>query len=192
MTREEWLIIQKHDEVYDGSLWIASEISGFVCRPSCRMHPESARHLKVFHTLQEALDAGFGPCPHCHPERDDSIRSQAALAQSARQYIDAHYTEKFSLKELAGALFVDGSYLERVFKRETGSTLLWYHNYVRCEEAKRLLEDPSLPVAWIADQVGDGSPSHFSRIFRKYIGCSPTEYRGSYLLTGESGSIARL
>ena len=61
------------------------------------------------------------------------------LTHMAREYVQAHSEEKFSLQAIADALFVNGSYLLRVFKANTGHTLLWYHNHTRCENAKRLL-----------------------------------------------------
>ena len=51
------------------------------------------------------------------------------LTLAAKEYIEAHSAEKFSLQAVADALFVNGSYLLRVFKANTGHTLLaaWYH-----------------------------------------------------------------
>ena len=73
--------------------------------------------------------------------------SSAALADAARLYIETHSTDKFSLQAVADALFVNGSYLLRVFKAYTGHTLLWYHNYIRCEKAKSLLTDFDLSIS---------------------------------------------
>lgn len=179
MTREEWQIIREHDKRYDGVLWIASKKTGFVCRPSCVKRSNDAKKLIVFRSFESAAADGFRPCPYCHPEQPDLKNAGTALVQAAKEFIEEHYSDKFSLEKMALALFVNGNHLARVFKNGTGYTLLWYHYYIRCETAKRLLADPSLSVAWIAEQVGDASPSHFSRIFRKYVGCSPSEYRES-------------
>ena len=61
------------------------------------------------------------------------------LTQSAVAYIEAHYKEKFSLQTMACELYVNGSYLLRVFKKYTGFTPLAYHHHVRCQQAKELL-----------------------------------------------------
>ena len=74
------------------------------------------------------------------------ITAGKRLARQAGYFIREHSEQKFSLEEIAGALFVNGNYLSRVFKRETGCTLLWYHNAVRCEKAKRLLSGSGLSV----------------------------------------------
>lgn len=105
--------------------------------------------------------------------------SSAALAEAARAYIEAHSKEKFSLQAISSALFVNGSYLLRMFKAHTGHTLLWYHNYVRCERAKALLIESGLPIAQIGDEVGFVSSAHFSHVFKKTTGVTPTEYRAA-------------
>jgi len=99
------------------------------------------------------------------------------LALQAAYYIREHSEQKFSLSEIAGALFVNSNYLARVFKHETGRTLLWYHNAVRCENAKKMLLETKLSVAEIGSAVGYISPAHFSHQFRKITGLSPSEWR---------------
>ena len=100
------------------------------------------------------------------------------LARQAEYFIREHSEQKFSLDEIAGALYVNGNYLSRVFKRETGQTLLYYHNAVRCEKAKQLLTDTDLSVSEVSEAVGFVSPAHFSHIFRKMTGTAPSSWRG--------------
>ena len=99
------------------------------------------------------------------------------LTQSAMAYIESHYKERFSLQAMAGELFVNGSYLLRVFKKYTGFTPLAYHNHVRCERAKELLSNTRECVSDIGEAVGFVSSAHFSHVFKKTEGCTPTEYR---------------
>ena len=103
--------------------------------------------------------------------------SGKTLCEAAQTYIEAHSAEKFSLDEMSKALFVNGSYLLRVFKRQAGMTPLCYHHRVRCAKAKNLLTDTSLSVSQVGESVGFVSSSHFSHIFRKTEGCTPSEYR---------------
>ena len=100
-----------------------------------------------------------------------------ALTQAAKAYIETHSAEKFSLQELASALYINGCYLLRTFKQQTGITLLSYHHQVRCEKAKVLLTQTDKCVSEIGEAVGFVSSSHFSHIFRKMEHCTPTEYR---------------
>jgi two-component system response regulator YesN len=105
------------------------------------------------------------------------ITAGKRLARQAGYFIREHSEQKFSLNEIAGALYVNGNYLARVFKRETGHTLLWYHNSIRCERAKQLLSDTDLSVSEVSEAVGFVSPAHFSHVFRKITGFAPSSWR---------------
>ena len=100
-----------------------------------------------------------------------------ALSEAAQAYMEAHSEEKFSLQEMAKALYVNGSYLLRAFKRHTGVTPLSYHHQLRCAKAKTLLAETDLTVSQVGEAAGFVSSSHFSHIFRKTEGCTPSEYR---------------
>ena len=75
-------------------------------------------------------------------------------------------------------------YLAKCFKRVTDSTLLQYHNLIRCEKAAELLRTTDLSIEIISGQVGYATASHFSRTFRIVYHCSPMEYR-----KGKNGRI---
>ena len=102
------------------------------------------------------------------------------LTRSVADYIETHYKEKFSLQAMAGELFVNGSYLLRVFKKHTGYTPLAYHNHIRCEQAKKMLVDSGESVSVIGETVGFVSSAHFSHVFKKEAGCTPSEYRNRH------------
>lgn len=108
------------------------------------------------------------------------------LTKAAQEYIEKHSREKFSLDQIAGALYINGSYLARTFKQSTGMTLLHYHHLVRCGEARDLLLHTDKSVSEIGSITGFATSSHFSHIFRKMMGCTPSEYRRLWLTnTGE-------
>ena len=108
----------------------------------------------------------------------ESSRTTAGkrLARQAAYFIREHSEQKFSLSGIAGALFVNGNYLARVFRRETGRTLLWYHNHTRCENAKRLLTSDR-SISQVGEETGFVSSAHFSHVFRKTTGMTPSEFR---------------
>ena len=103
--------------------------------------------------------------------------SGEALARAAMAYIEAHSAEKFSLRAMAGALFVNGSYLLRTFKRYAGCTPLVYHHRMRCAVAKELLAGSDKSISEIGEIAGFVSSSHFAHVFGKMEGRTPTEYR---------------
>ncbi len=102
------------------------------------------------------------------------------LAEAARRYIEAHSKERFSLEQLSGALYVDKSYLSRIFRRYTRMTPLGYHHLVRCEKAKEMLLQTDKSISEIGEMAGFVSAAHFSHIFRRTEGCTPGEYRLSH------------
>ncbi len=122
--------------------------------------------------------SGIGPGASHGPEGKKT--GGEMLAQSVRAYIESHYRQRFSLQAMAGALYVNGSYLLRVFKKHTGFTPLAYHNHVRCEHAKKLLSGTAGSVSEIGEAVGFVSSAHFSHVFKKSEGITPTEYRTAH------------
>ena len=105
--------------------------------------------------------------------------SGEATVQAAMDYIESHSAEKFSLKAISEALFINGSYLLRLFKSRTGQTLLGFHNRVRCERAQALLRDTEKSISEVGEAVGFVSSAHFSHVFKKIVGMTPTQYRVS-------------
>lgn len=109
------------------------------------------------------------------------------LIEAAKAYMDAHSAEKFSLEKMAGALYVNGSYLVRAFKRCTGRTPLEYHHLMRCEKAKDMLRGSDLTISEVGEAAGFVSSSHFSHIFRQIVGCTPSAYRELCRMDGQEG-----
>ena len=102
------------------------------------------------------------------------------LVKAAQAYMEAHSAEKFSLEKMAKSLFVNGSYLTRVFRQHTGMTPLAYHHRLRCKKAKELLAGSTLTISQVGEAVGYVSSSHFAHIFRKLEGCTPGEFRKNH------------
>ena len=112
----------------------------------------------------------FAPASH-------AVHTGNRLVSAAEDYLARHSTEKFSLQEIASALYINGSYLLRVYKAHTGHTLLWYHSHLRCEKAKELLTESDLSISEIGEAVGFVSSAHFSHVFKKQTGMTPSAWR---------------
>lgn len=108
-------------------------------------------------------------------------RSSTRLVSAVETYLTEHSDDKFSLQETAREMHVNGSYLLRVYKAHTGHTLLWYHNHIRCKKAKELLAKNDLGISEIGEAVGFVSSAHFSHIFKKMTGMTPSSYRLSQI-----------
>ena len=177
LTEEQWRAIELNDASYDGLFYYGVKTTRNVCRPSCPARRCRRDHAIAFDTLEEALSAGYRPCSRCRPDRPDWRGARAELAENAKKWIDERYTEKFTLQRLAQHLFVNASYLNRVFHESVGVTPLAYHNAARIREACRLLRESDLPITQISWKTGFSTTSHFSKVFHKLRGMTPTEYR---------------
>ena len=78
---------------------------------------------------------------------------------------------------IAGKVFVNPAYFSQLFKKETGCGFNDYLNSLRLENAKILLRQPFLKINEVADMAGYKSIAYFNRIFKKYVGVTPSEYR---------------
>lgn len=102
------------------------------------------------------------------------------LAVDVANYVQHHMSETITAEKIADALFLSRPYLSRRFKAETGETLTDFILKEKTEEAKRLLRYSDKPLTAISSYLGFSSPSHFSRVFRKYALLNPGEYRQKY------------
>jgi AraC-like DNA-binding protein len=97
----------------------------------------------------------------------------------ARQFILEHRAGELSLATVAKAVNMSSYHFCKTFKKVTGLNFTDYLARVRIEKAKELLLNPNARVSEVVFEVGFQSITHFNRIFKRYVGKSPTEYRES-------------
>lgn len=97
--------------------------------------------------------------------------------RSALSYVDEHYAEKISLDGVVEHVFMNRSYFCQLFKKEVGMTFGDYVEYIRIENAKRLLATSDLPVLSVAEQTGFNNQAYFTKVFKKATDISPLRYR---------------
>ncbi|MDO5478573.1 MAG: AraC family transcriptional regulator [Clostridia bacterium] len=95
----------------------------------------------------------------------------------ALAYIDEKFSEQITLEELSEQLNLNAYYFCRLFKRATNSTFTEYLNFVRICKSEKLLTSTSMSVSDISLDVGFSSVSYFNRMFKRFKGCSPNEYK---------------
>jgi AraC-like DNA-binding protein/ligand-binding sensor protein len=81
-----------------------------------------------------------------------------------------------TIQYIADKLHLSAGHLSRVYSRTTGITLEEYLIRQRIELAKRMLLDPRLNVAEVAERCGFCNPAYFATVFRKYVLCTPREF----------------
>lgn len=92
-------------------------------------------------------------------------------------YLDLHYNEEISVKDMAKMCNVSYSYFSRFFKKVMQRTFVEYLNYVRITEAKRLLLTTKMNITEVAVNVGYSNSSYFIGQFKRYNNQSPKQFK---------------
>ncbi|TVX96649.1 response regulator [Cohnella terricola] len=99
------------------------------------------------------------------------------LLEAAKQIIHDGYADSdLTVEAIAARLFIDGSYLRRIFKKEAGMPASDYLTFVRMQQAKKMLGEGKLKLSVVAELVGYNDANYFSKSFKKHFGFTPTEY----------------
>jgi AraC-like DNA-binding protein len=105
-----------------------------------------------------------------------TTRERDAVSK-AIHHIEIHYAEKISPEQLALDYTIPIKKLQKGVKLVTGRTIHSYILAVRLNQAKELLSTTDDPVQNIPEKIGLVNLSHFSKVFKKHVGQSPTAYR---------------
>ncbi|MCL2527547.1 MAG: AraC family transcriptional regulator [Defluviitaleaceae bacterium] len=116
-----------------------------------------------------------------------SIWSQL-LVNEIEQYISEHLYSKITLQKISKNLAVSPNYLSLIFKQVRGRNLLDYIHEMKINKAKPLL-NTSQTLSEIAQHFGFYDQFHFSKVFKKYMKISPSQYRK---LLSDGGSEPRV
>lgn len=93
-------------------------------------------------------------------------------------YFEEHYSEKLSLDQIAENMYLSPFYISKIFKSETGEPPIRHLINIRLEKAKELLEDGYKgSIQEVAALVGYDDAYHFSKLFKKYYGITPSQAR---------------
>lgn len=104
-----------------------------------------------------------------------SQREQKIVSETQRMVREIG-PDKATIHSLAQALKLSAGHLGRVYSRTAGHTLEEYLIRQKLEMSKRLLLDPRLQVAEVADRCGFCNPAYFASVFKKYMHCTPRAY----------------
>ena len=102
------------------------------------------------------------------------------IAKALREYINCHYNEEINLNLIAYGMNYSSSYLTKIFCMQYEISPSKYMISLRMSRAKYLLyHNQELSIKQIGEIIGYHDQGYFSRIFKKYVGISPLEYRES-------------
>ena len=99
------------------------------------------------------------------------------------KYMETNYSDNgMSVKKIAEFAHFSHFYLCSYFKINTGKTINGYITDLRIEKAKELLKDNRLKIYEVSSRIGYNNTNYFIRIFKKYVGLTPAEYKETYFI----------
>jgi len=108
---------------------------------------------------------------------DVSETSGTSLVGRAEAHIIRHMAEPLSTARIARALRINPDYLNRAFRKVHGMTITEYLHRRKLNDAALLLRESTDSIAEIASACGYGTPVHFRRMFQRFNGVTPRDYR---------------
>ncbi len=141
--------------------------------------PSAASQLHAVGILYRLLafmveNSAIGQLPAC----TSSNLSRGWYLDQALAYIQAHYARPgLSVSTLAKHVGLERSYFAKLFAEELHQTPYQFLFRYRLEKASRLLTHTDLPIADVAAAAGFQDPLYFTKVFRKHIGRSPSDFR---------------
>lgn len=179
LTDSYWQAIVQNDERYDGEFFYSVKTTNIFCRPSCKSRIPNRKNVRLFTTVQHAMQAGFQACKRCCPDQLQSPQEQ--WVEEIAQLIDEYFWDDLKLEELSRLASGSPFHLQRSFRHMKGYTPAQYVQTVRIREAEKLLLTTTQSVSQIGMQVGLDNPSYFATLFKQKTGFTPTAYRQQHL-----------
>ena len=136
--------------------------------------------IRIWILMLESRQEEFEAIPKSKEHR---VNMDEVRAKEAIRFIEEHYTEPISLDDIAASIHVSKSECCRCIKRCMKMTPFEYLMKHRIYVAAGLLCDPDCndSIAELASKVGFNSSSYFNKLFRKYLKCTPTQYKARQL-----------
>lgn len=134
-------------------------------------HTRSMAQFKAWamHTAAETFDF-----------LNEKGKNNSVVVEKIKNYIQEHIYQDISREEIANYVYLNPVYISRLFKKETGIALFDYLIQMKMEQAKILLNETNMKIGDIAEKLNYYQFSHFTKMFKKFVGISPQEYRRKY------------
>ncbi|WP_168120869.1 helix-turn-helix domain-containing protein [Paenibacillus sp. HB172176] len=110
-------------------------------------------------------------------KRSRGAAKKTDVISEVKNYMEAYYDSKITLADLSAKFYLNPFYLSQLFKEKTGETYQSYLTAIRMNKARELLGETDLKVYEICRKVGYADTNHFSKVFEKMFGATPSEYR---------------
>ncbi|WP_214627426.1 response regulator [Paenibacillus agaridevorans] len=120
------------------------------------------------------------------PKHGSEKAVQEPKLQVIQQFIDRHLSENITSIDIARYLYLNPSYFSRYFKRLTGVNFTDYVHQYKMKIAAKMLKSSDQTLESLAIGLGYSERTYFSKVFKKYIGISPSEYKLKHAAPGKN------
>lgn len=118
-------------------------------------------------------------------EKVDESSVQDRHVTMVIRYMYQHLRENLTLEEISEEVQLSKSYLNAVFKAQTGKSPVEFFIHLKMQEACKLLKSTDYYIYEVSSELGYTDQYYFSRIFKKVVGVSPKDYKnGDYFYSG--------
>jgi len=107
--------------------------------------------------------------------------NKAYAVNQMKAYISKHYFEPMTVAQVCGDTGLNTEYASKLFRQATGQKLVEYIGWFRVNQAKKLLIDPDLSIANVAEMVGFSNENYFCSVLKKLEGRTPSKLRAHLL-----------
>ncbi len=111
--------------------------------------------------------------------RPQSIYAVDDTIERMKIYTQRNYQKNLTVEFLSSLFYMNSSYLSHLFRKQTGQKYAQYLNSIRIEKAKELLVSSDRKLYQISKAVGYDNSKYFFRVFKKWVGMTPEQYRAS-------------
>ncbi len=108
-----------------------------------------------------------------------AVERMTQAAEKIRDYLQKNYMKEISMQEAARMMEYSDAYFCKLFKQCFGQNFTTYLTILRVNEAKKLLEDPFANIREVSMKVGYYDSNYFAKVFKRYTGMIPSDYRDS-------------
>ena len=110
----------------------------------------------------------------------DSVEKEHNLVDDILTLLNTHLYSRITLEYISQQTYYSKAYLNNIFNKHLGTSIMHYYNALKIKEAKKLLRDEQSSAS-IAFQLGFESPTYFTKVFKKQTGMTPSAYKKQIL-----------
>jgi YesN/AraC family two-component response regulator len=161
---------------YEAGQMFPINISAYLLKP---IHPAEMKETLLRHITKDAVDGNHQAAPKTGERISGGFTHRGVSKEIAAvmSHIDDNFRQNISLESVAACISISTSHLSRLFKQETGVNFLQYLTKRRLEYAKQIITQTDRSMLEIAIDVGFSEQNYFGKVFKRYTGKTPLEYK---------------